>query len=184
MITMGCHMRRPLGHDDACRASPNAHRSRKDPARRAGTVFGAHALLVLFAVACERGTPAPPTPSGPPSTPTPIGQLTAVTGLVAETACSRTEPGKASAQLSWNCGPTCAEEHRVAVTIYPDGFDTGKFETSETIPPGQSSLVWNQLHGQAFHFWRVLTRRGDEWVPSETARFEGPTCATPLRRRQ
>jgi hypothetical protein len=146
-----------------------------------------HALLILLAVACERGTP-PPTPSGPPPTAPPvgappIGELTPVTALAAQTECSRTEPGKATAQLSWNCGPSCAEEHRVVVTIYPDGFDTGRFETSETMAPGQSSLVWKELHGQAFHFWRVLTRRGNTWVPSETARFEGPTCATPLRRR-
>src|SRR5690349_17618504 len=107
---MGCHMRRPLGHHDAPVRSFDSHQSTKDRPRWARVAFGANALVALFAAACERGTPAPPTPSGPsgpPPTAPPIGAVTPVTGLAAEATCSRTEPGKASAQLTWSCGPNC-----------------------------------------------------------------------------
>ena len=71
---------------------------------------------------------------------------------------------------------------RVAVTIRRDGFAAGSYEISEALPPGQTNLVWEQVHGQAIHFWRVLTLQPEGWVPSETARFRGPSCVADMRR--
>jgi hypothetical protein len=100
------------------------------------------------------------------------------TGLQGEVACSETELGQGIARLDWKTGKTPGSEQRVDVTIFRDGFERGDFESTEPLPPDQSSLVWEQLRGQAIHHWRVRTLHPDGWVPSETASFEGPTCVT------
>jgi hypothetical protein len=105
-------------------------------------------------------------------TPMPPGNPAAATGLHSEVDCE--VPGKAIVKLSWKIASIPGSAQRVDVTIY--SFDEDKFDSSELLPPDQSSFVWDRLRGQAIHDWRVLTLHPEGWVSSETAGFEGPTC--------
>jgi len=100
----------------------------------------------------------------------------AAAALQATVDCDRAKPGRAFARLSWSEPARSGVAQRIAVTIYGDGFETGKFDLSPELKPGETTLVWDQLYGQAFHYWRVMTQQGGKWVPSETGSFEGPTC--------
>jgi hypothetical protein len=100
----------------------------------------------------------------------------AATGLESQTGCRDDDPRKGFADLRWVVAANPGSEQRVAVTIARDGFQTGNFQVSGPLGPNQTTLRWEQLQGQAIHYWRVLTRHGQEWVPSDTASFEGPPC--------
>jgi hypothetical protein len=117
--------------------------------------------------AAEKPLEGPMSPPGGPG---------AATGLQSDTGCKTEDPGEAFADLSWTVAEERGKEQRVAVTIFRDGFDTGNYEVSEPLDSGQNSLRWERFHGQAIHFWRVLTLHDSGWTPSETASFEGPTC--------
>ena len=108
----------------------------------------------------------------------PPGGLGAATGLQATVDCSQTEFRKGVARLNWTLASRRGSEQMIEVTIY--GFDGGAVERSGSLQPGQYSLVWDQLHGQAIHFWRVLTLHPDGWAPSETASFIGPLCVADM----
>jgi hypothetical protein len=97
-------------------------------------------------------------------------------GLEAKTECSRTELRKGIANLTWKVAATPGIVQRVDVSLYQDGFETGNFETGGSLPPSQSSLVWQRLEPGIIHYYRVLTLHTHGWVTSETASFEGPTC--------
>ena len=99
----------------------------------------------------------------------------AASSLDSRVYCSEDEPGKGSADLTWVPATKRGQEQKLQVTIYRNGFDSGDFKLSESLPPGKSSYTWSP-QGQAVHQWRVLTRHPDGWIPSETARFEGPSC--------
>ena len=105
------------------------------------------------------------------------------TALEAKTECSETEPRKAIARLTWKVAGIPGSEQRVAVTVYRDGFETGKFETTGSLLPGQSSLIWNKVDPGVIHYYRVLTLHGQMWTPSDTATFDGPTCVADLQPR-
>jgi hypothetical protein len=100
----------------------------------------------------------------------------AATNLQSEIDCSPVERRRGLARLQWTPAEEPGTAQQIAVTIFKDGFETGQFERSERLPPRQSSLVFEDVQGQALHRWRVLTLQPAGWVPSETARFEGPTC--------
>jgi hypothetical protein len=100
----------------------------------------------------------------------------AATNLQSEIGCSPVVRKKGLARLQWTPAEERGTAQQVVVTIFKDGFETGRFERSERLTPTQSSFVFEQVRGQALHFWRVLTRQSEGWIPSETARFEGPTC--------
>jgi hypothetical protein len=95
--------------------------------------------------------------------------------------CSRTELRKGIAKLRWTVARHPGSAQRVEVTIYRDGFERGRFESSEPLPPDQSSLAWERLDPGIIHYARVLTRHGEEWVPSTTVSFQGPTCVADFR---
>jgi len=112
----------------------------------------------------------------------PPGGPKAATNLVAKPDCDGVNPRKAIARLSWTPAIKPGQEQRVAVTIFRDGFERGKFDISKGLKPGETNLVWDEIRGQAIHFWRVLTLHPEGWVPSVTARFEGPPCVSdPVR---
>jgi hypothetical protein len=101
----------------------------------------------------------------------------AATLLQARLDCDQGDFRKGIAELSWTVAPSRGVEQKVVITLLRDGFEKGDYESSERLPAKQSSLRWERLSGQAIHFWRVLTLlETGEWVPSETAQFEGPTC--------
>jgi hypothetical protein len=113
----------------------------------------------------------------PTTTPALLGKSSSMAvGLEAKTECSRTELRKGVAKLSWKVAATPGIAQRVDVSIYRDGFETGKFETVGSLPPSQASLAWERLDPGIIHYYRVLTLHTHGWVASETASFEGPTC--------
>ena len=120
----------------------------------------------------QGGTPPPADAVGG----APGATAVAAAALQATVECDRAKPGRALARLSWAQPARAGAAQRIAITIYGDRFEDGKFELSPELAPGETSLVWDRLHGQAFHYWRVVTQQGGRWVPSETGVFEGPTC--------
>ena len=106
------------------------------------------------------------------------------TNLQTKTECSDTQLRKGIAKLSWKIAAEPGSAQRVDVTIYRDGFETGKFETTGPIPFGQSSLVWERLDPGIIHYYRVLTLHTQGWASSETASFEGPTCVADFQSRR
>jgi hypothetical protein len=64
----------------------------------------------------------------------------------------------------------------VDYTRFPDGFRTGRFETSGPLPATASRHRREELEAGILFRWRVLTRHGDAWVPSKVGSFYGPTC--------
>jgi hypothetical protein len=98
------------------------------------------------------------------------------TDLQSETRCSDSRPRKGVAELRWVAAASPGAEQKVVVTIFRDGFEKGKFESSHAFPSTQTSLTWENLSPGILYRWRVLTRRRGEWVPSETSTFSGPTC--------
>jgi hypothetical protein len=97
--------------------------------------------------------------------------------------CSRTELRKGIAELKWTVASNPGSAQRVEVTIYRDGFERRRLESSELLPPDQSFLAWERLDPGIIHYARVLTRHGEEWVPSASVSFQGPTCVADSQRK-
>jgi hypothetical protein len=117
-------------------------------------------------------------PTLPPEIPIlPPDGSRAAANLQSTAECDRDEPWKGVAQLNWTVSANRGSEQRVIVTVYRDGFETGRFDTSGSLSSDQSSLAWEQLSPGIIHFWIVLTRHEDGWVPSEQSSFEAPVCA-------
>jgi hypothetical protein len=91
--------------------------------------------------------------------------------------CSINEPWKGIAELTWVPAMDRGLEQRVVMTVYRDGFEKGVFDASEMLSVDQSDLEWERLSPGIIHFWRVLTRYEDGWVPSDDSSFEAPVCA-------
>jgi hypothetical protein len=124
-------------------------------------------------------SPSEPVPSPRSSLSGPVlvaGGERAASNLESQSGCREDEPGKGFVDLRWSPATRRGQEQRIQVTIFREGFDTGNFKTSEVLTPERDSYQWTQPEGQARHYWRVLTRHSDGWIPSETARFEGPSC--------
>ena len=120
-----------------------------------------------------------PTPSPSPSLNGPVlaaGGQRAATNLESRTGCSDDEPGKGFADLKWSPATQPGREQKIQVTIFRRGFEAGDFQTSEALAPERTTYRWTRPQGQAIHYWQVLTRHSDGWIPSETAKFEGPAC--------
>jgi hypothetical protein len=116
------------------------------------------------------GLPTQPPPSEPVTT---GGGGSSATGLNALPGC---EGARALVKLAWT--PAGTGDQRVAVSARPDGLDTGNYTASETLPPARATYELRDSQPGGVYYWRVLTRRGDAWVASATAQFEGPTCTT------
>ncbi|MCA1691867.1 MAG: hypothetical protein LC733_06595 [Actinobacteria bacterium] len=58
-----------------------------------------------------------------------------------------------------------------------DGLDSGSAASSEPLPADRSTYQLSDSQPGGVYYWRVLTRSGSGWAASETAQFEGPTCA-------
>ena len=107
-----------------------------------------------------------------------IGRSRAATALRGLAECSAVEPGVALASLRWRPARDRGTEQRIAITILPNGFETGEFRLSEPLGRNAATLEWRAIEGQAIHYWRVLTRQPDGWVASGRASFTGPICVS------
>jgi hypothetical protein len=128
------------------------------------------------------GTPLPSATTGTGTTPPSESGLAigspggpgAATDLRGESVCSDEQVAHAVARLSWAPAVDGGAEQLVQVTIF--AFDLPGSTFSEPLDPDTDSHVVEQVSGQAVHQWRVLTRHGDTWIPSEPAEFTGATC--------
>jgi hypothetical protein len=77
--------------------------------------------------------------------------------------------------LNWT--PTGSGEQRVVISTRQDGLDSGNAGASAALDAGRSTYQLLDSQPGGVYYWRVLTRSGDGWAASETAQFEGPTCA-------
>jgi hypothetical protein len=101
----------------------------------------------------------------------------AATRLQSSVRCSSNAPRTGIARLRWRAVRRPGRRQWIAVTIFLRGFALGSFEASRPLANGVSSFVWRRVHGQAIHYWRVITRdRNGRWLGSATAQFTGPTC--------
>jgi hypothetical protein len=76
--------------------------------------------------------------------------------------------------LDWTPASDGGDEQLVEVTIF--SFELGQSTFSGSLSPTDDHLVYEEVSGQAIHQWRVLTRHGATWIPSEPSSFEGATC--------
>lgn len=90
--------------------------------------------------------------------------------------CSDDEFPAGQVLLKWRPAAEPGTQQHVHVTIFREGFETGRFITIRDLEPSDSELLFEEVAGQALHRWRVLTLHPDGFVPSETARFDGPIC--------
>lgn len=143
-------------------------------------------------------TSSPPEPSSSTSAPEPAGTETgsvpsllvpddgvpvveAVDGqevaanLTSEPQCDATTPGRTASALSWRA-PAGSAEQRVDLTFFFQGFQSGDFVATPTLPPGQTAYLLLDTEPGVQYQWRVLTRTTDEWVPSDVATFRGAIC--------
>jgi hypothetical protein len=142
-------------------------------------------ILLLVAAACASDasgpTSQPPASSGltmaspqPDLSIGPSGGRGAASGLNAEPGCSEDVIGQAIAKLAWIPAADRGDEQLVEVTIF--SFELGQSAFSESLAPTDDRLTFEAVSGQAIHNWRVLTRHGAAWTPSEPSTFEGATC--------
>ena len=131
------------------------------------------------------------------------GKSTMAVTATSDVWCSDVFLGKGIARLSWSmadkAAPAGGEEPaiRAEVTMYAGGFAARKFTTLEPERPrvreGESPakalvdaprlqdpearfVVLTDLQPGVNYTWRLAVRSGDEWVPSETLRFQAPIC--------
>jgi len=120
-------------------------------------------------------TPVPTLPAGIPIL-TAEGPR-AATNLRAGAECDLDQPWKGIVNLNWTIASLPGSEQRVIMTVYRDGFEVGRFDASDSLASDQSGMMWDRLSPGIIHFWMVLTRHEDGWVPSEQSSFEAPVCA-------
>jgi hypothetical protein len=104
------------------------------------------------------------------------GGARAASGLEAVAGCSNTEPRTETLELHWALADRLGSAQRIDITIYSELFDDRRYESSPLLGADEKSFDWDGVSPGAVHFWRVLTRQADGWVPSETARFTPGAC--------
>ena len=156
LLLLGCETSAP---ESSQPGSPSENSAERSPAAEEGSAQSSH-----------------PVPEGHVIAGSPGKATEAASDLTTVVRCDRSKAGRAVVDLKWQSASQPGAEQRIAVTIYGDGFETGRFDLSQPLPAEQTFLEWDLLKGQAFHNWRVITWRDGTWVPSETGRFEGPTC--------
>ena len=132
-------------------------------------------LLVTAPVACAddpdgRGESSPPSPEA-------SGSVATATHLEAVAGCEGEGPNNHVADLTWQPAEPPGERQRLVLSYLEGGLDTDAFVPSPALPADRSSYHWIQMGpGTETRYWRVLTYRDGEWLPSETATFPGVDC--------
>lgn len=151
------------------------------PARRATQATTAPPALTPSPGLTAPFSPAVKTPP-PAPTPTttlkgevgPPGGEGAATDLRAVPGCSGEDVPVAN--LSWTPASRPGEEQVIVITQFPNGFESGRFSSSPGLGPEVSSYRWRGIEPGVVYNWRVLTRHGGTYTPSETGSFRGPDC--------
>lgn len=90
--------------------------------------------------------------------------------------CSDVKRGVSVTQFAWSTPGGVIQAQRVDISMFRDGFRTGRFETLGRVPAAQGRLTWDRSRGGVNYYWRVLALTSQGWVPSDTARYETPIC--------
>ena len=106
---------------------------------------------------------------------TPAGGPGAASNLRAQPSCNEANRGVVA--MRWDPA-TRGGSQRVDVTGFQNGFETGQYESTEELSQSRATWLWGRAPKGGFYLWRVLTRHGSRWTPSEIGRFPGPSCAT------
>lgn len=99
-----------------------------------------------------------------------------LTEMHAEARCSRTVPRGIDVTLSWSSKRAGVEAHRVDLTEFGSGFESGRFLTSGERPTSVKELPFEEALPGIYYYWRVLTKTADGWIVSGTGRFDSPIC--------
>jgi hypothetical protein len=105
-----------------------------------------------------------------------VGGPNAAADLKAEARCDPVEL-RGIARLSWGSAESGGEQ-RVDVTMFRDGFQTGRFETFGPLPANRDEVALTTGEPGISYYWRVLTETGDGWAPSKIERLPWPICPT------
>jgi hypothetical protein len=97
-------------------------------------------------------------------------------GLSVAARCSDTNRGSSVVEFRWSPPPSAVQAQRLDISMFRDGFRTGRFETVGRVPAAQDRLVWGAARAGVNYYWRVMVLTAQGWVPSETGRYEAPIC--------
>lgn len=137
--------------------------------------------VVMALTACSDGSESSdseqPT-AGAPTTASTEGPGTAVaTDLRAVPGCEGSGLNNHVADFSWLPAVPPGDRQQLVLSYVPGGLETDAFLQTGPLPADQTSYHWIQMNpGTGPRTWRVLTLRGDSWVPSDTATFHGVDC--------
>ena len=99
------------------------------------------------------------------------------TTIEATATCSSSRPRGIDVVLSWHVGLPGKESHRVDLTMFRDGFATGRYLTSgELAVTTSSDLLFEGALPGIYYYWRVLTNTSEGWIVSGNGRFDSPIC--------
>jgi len=138
--------------------------------------------MVMTMTACTGG----PASSGPEGEPSPAAPPTASASASAGAAAGRLEavagcagegPNNHVADFTWEPADPAGDGQQLVLSYLQGGLDTDAFVQTPPLPADQASYHWIHLDpGTEPRYWRVLTRYGETWVPSDTATFRGVDC--------
>ena len=101
----------------------------------------------------------------------------ATASFEAEAGCGQTLPRAAFVDLAWSgLDTTAVSAHRVDISKFPEGFATGRFETTGIQAASLSAVTVQAPEPALRYYWRVLTQGPGGWVSSEVKRFRVPVC--------
>lgn len=149
---------------------------------RVGTALSVFCLLFLPWTAW--GQTDPPVETFRPVTPdqasvpiAPAGSLAAADRLQPRAKCHPTQRRAAIVALEWQpVSSTGVEAQRVDISMFHDGFATGRYETTEHLLATTSGVSVEAPEPLINYYWRVLTRSPGGWTSSPVERFEVPVC--------
>ena len=138
----------------------------------------AHPVLVWAMVVTMTACAGGPASSGPEGEPSPAAPPTASAGrLEAVAGCEGEGPNNHVADFTWAPADPAGDGQQLVLSYLRDGLDTDAFVQTPPLPADQSSYHWVHLDpGTEPRYWRVLTKHGETWLPSETATFPGVDC--------
>jgi len=136
--------------------------------------------MVVTMTACAGGSAS----SGPEGEPSPAASPTASVSdgaaagrLEAVAGCAGEGPNNHVADFTWEPADPAGDGQQLVLSYLQGGLDTDAFVQTPPLPADQASYHWIHLDpGTEPRYWRVLTRYGETWVPSDTATFRGVDC--------
>ncbi len=105
------------------------------------------------------------------------GERAVPSALAYQARCDEKPMRTATVSLNWTA--TSGEGvvgQRVDISKFPEGFATGRFETTGAIDAAQSTAAVAGPEPGLSYYWRVWTMTADGGITSRVERFDVPTC--------